>query len=650
MAELDKAAIQKAETLYRAQDSSDDQPSSGLSAASLTSGFEVEFLERPPEALLQSECPVCLLVLREPYQVTCCGYSYCKICIQQIQADKKLCPTCNGEDFSVFPDKRLQRSLYGIRVRCTYQKEGCSWIGELGELTKHLNEDPELGEHCLVGCDFAKVECIHCSEHFQRRFVANHQLNECPCRPFSCEYCGDFQSDYEDVTTNHWHSCGFYPVPCPNECGVSPERQNLDDHVSRSCPFAVVNCDFHYAGCEVRLPVKEMPTHIAKNMVAHISLLATNGRKLLAEKDKWISSLEGDLREKLEENKQKIDRLEMENQSLRRSLQELEKKVSTLTPRFPVEFTMTNFEVYRRTNRIWYSPPFYSHPNGYRLCIQVIGNYLSEGTDIAIGACLMRGEFDDFLKWPFRGGAAIEVQNQLEDKEHLKFLTFLSGSNSLRVTTASERAEKGSERPIAYSKLGHDEANNCQYLKDNCLCLKVTRVTNLDWSEIEKKCRTIEARTSIPPIDFTMQDFEQHKTDGDIWVSPSFYTHPKGYRMCLGVCANGYRDGEGSHISVYIYLLWGEFDNYLKWPFQGDAAVQLLNQLEDKRHHEAMVSPGISVERPTALYSASSGAGGGCQQFIAHSELGYNATKNCQYLKFDCLHFRVRVTKYVVKK
>ena len=647
MAESDRA-VQKAEKLYKAQDSSDTQPSFSLSTASLASGFEVEFIERPPEALLQSECPVCLLVLREPFQVTCCGYSYCKVCIEQVRNDNKPCPTCNGEGFTSFPDKRLQRSLYAIHVHCTYQKEGCRWTGELGELNKHLNEDTKSGEHCLVGCEFAKIECVHCSEFFQRRYVSSHQLDECPRRPFSCDYCRNYLSDYADVTTNHWRSCEAYPVPCPNECGMSPKRQELDRHVRSNCPFAVVNCDF--PGCEARLLVKEMPDHLARNMVAHMSLLATNGQKLLAEKDERISSLEGELREKLEENRRKIVQLETENQSLRRSLQELERKVTVMSPEFPVEFTITNFEVYRRTNRTWYSTPFYSQPNGYRLCLQVIGNYLSDGTDIAIGACLMRGKFDDFLKWPFRGGVAIEVRNQLEDKGHLKFLTFLSGSNAVRVTTTNERADKGSERPIAYSKLDYDEASGCQYLQDNSVHLKVTRVTTLDWSEVEKKCRMIESRTSHPPIEFTMLDFQQHKMDGDIWVSPSFYTHQKGYRMCLGVCANGYRDGEGSHISVYMYLLWGEFDNYLKWPFQGDATVQLLNQLEDKRHYEATVSPGSSVERPTTLNSATAGAGGGHHQFIAHSELGYNATKNCQYLKFDCLRFRVRVTKFMVKK
>ena len=38
-------------------------------------GYDCEFVERPKE--LETDCPICLLVLREPFQVTCCGNSFC---------------------------------------------------------------------------------------------------------------------------------------------------------------------------------------------------------------------------------------------------------------------------------------------------------------------------------------------------------------------------------------------------------------------------------------------------------------------------------------------------------------------------------------------------------------------------------------------
>ena len=51
---------------------------------------------------VQSECPICLLVLREPYQATCCGKSFCKKCIHRVKANLKPCPTCKDDNFKLF--------------------------------------------------------------------------------------------------------------------------------------------------------------------------------------------------------------------------------------------------------------------------------------------------------------------------------------------------------------------------------------------------------------------------------------------------------------------------------------------------------------------------------------------------------------------
>ena len=107
-------------------------------------GFDCEFVERPTKAF-QVDCAVCQLVLREPHQATCCGYNFCQPCIKRVQFDKKPCPKCYTEEFSVFPNKGFQRSLYELHVRCSCEKDGCQWTGELGELDKHLNESPILG-------------------------------------------------------------------------------------------------------------------------------------------------------------------------------------------------------------------------------------------------------------------------------------------------------------------------------------------------------------------------------------------------------------------------------------------------------------------------------------------------------------------------
>ena len=41
---------------------------------------------------------------------------------------------------------------------------------------------------------------------------------------------------------------------------------------------------------------------------------------------------------------------------------------------------------------------------------------------------------------------------------------------------------------------------------------------------------------------------------------------------------------EKAHVSVIAFLMRGEFDDHLKWPFRGHVVIQLCNQLQDKYH------------------------------------------------------------------
>ena len=61
--------------------------------------YECEFVEHPPKHL-QSECPICLQILREPHLISCCGHSYCEACIERVGKDGKPCPLCNEPGFT----------------------------------------------------------------------------------------------------------------------------------------------------------------------------------------------------------------------------------------------------------------------------------------------------------------------------------------------------------------------------------------------------------------------------------------------------------------------------------------------------------------------------------------------------------------------
>ena len=137
----------------------------------------------------------------------------------------------------------------------------------------------------------------------------------------------------------------------------------------------------------------------------------------------------------------------------------------------------------------------------------------------------------------------------------------------------------------------------------------------------------------VPPVDIVMDDFRKHRDSINVWFSPPFYSHYGGYKMCLRVHAsgNGGQGGpNGTFVSVYVSLLKGEFDDYLKWPFCGDITVQLKHQqLPFKTHTKVIpMNENTSIDaRKRLLRDERTQWGLGIFCYILHKEIyeeGYN--------------------------
>ena len=415
-------------------------------------GFECEFITPPPRGI-QTECPICLHIIRDPHTVICCCNSFCRVCILAIKAENKPCPICKKENFVDFQDKRLKPSLYELKVQCSHQKDGCEWTGELRQLDEHLNTDP-LPEKQLDGCQLASLNCTFCSHKVPRRQIEAHQT-KCTNRPFNCRYCNECKSSFSDVMNNHWPVCGSFPVSCPNQCGSTILRQDIDSHVADVCPLTTINCDFHHVGCAVKLPRQDMPEHLRENLLTHISLLATSHAKQQAETTQQ--------RKEITKQQDKINRIEDENdtlkskhknlqhnyQALETNHQELKIEVNALKhklhhlqnggaaelaqpiqeaaqqinskisiPLGPPVMSMTNVEQHKNGD-LWYSPPVYTHHQGYKICLKVeIQPWGSQSHNAIVYIHFMKGAFDDFLTWPFRGSVSIRMVDQVKDQVH----------------------------------------------------------------------------------------------------------------------------------------------------------------------------------------------------------------------------------------
>ena len=147
---------------------------------------------------------------------------------------------------------------------------------------------------------------------------------------------------------------------------------------------------------------------------------------------------------------------------------------------------------------------------------------------------------------------------------------------------------------------------------------------------------TINVPNSIVPCYVAMDNFSQHKKDGDRWCSPPFYSGPKGYKMCLKVLASGYGGAAGTHVSVYVQIIQGEYDDVLKWPYTGTVTFEIINWKDDRRHVKMTVDFGNGCGyRPRGEESSRPR---GHPQTLPHDEL---YSYNCHYINNDILYIRV---------
>ena len=61
-------------------------------------GFDCEFVEPPPKIFV-AECPVCLHILREPCQTSCCGQNFFRTCLDAIIEEKSHTPVISPNTF-----------------------------------------------------------------------------------------------------------------------------------------------------------------------------------------------------------------------------------------------------------------------------------------------------------------------------------------------------------------------------------------------------------------------------------------------------------------------------------------------------------------------------------------------------------------------
>ncbi|KAK2170373.1 hypothetical protein LSH36_3g20055 [Paralvinella palmiformis] len=123
--------------------------------------------------------------------------------------------------------------------------------------------------------------------------------------------------------------------------------------------------------------------------------------------------------------------------------------------------------------------------------------------------------------------------------------------------------------------------------------------------------------------------------------SDSFYAGAYGYKLGVSLFPNGNGTGEGSHLSLYIRVLPGEFDSLLEWPFHLPISFQLLDQCSDpdkQVHLKESFVPNPTWKHFQKPLKDTERAGFGYSRFVSQETL-----KNGTYIKDDAIFIKIKV-------
>ena len=409
------------------------------------------------------------MVARRLTLTACCGESYCKDCVPDTQQQYQPCPACGQDSFTTIQLAKYLKQIESLRVFCSMKEKGCGWSGTVGELDTHLDPDQD-------NCQYVDTKCpLNCQQTIPKNEVEQHVAEECTKREFICQHCG-FKATYEEVVNIHLPECKYVPLKCPNLCGVTCDREDMEDHM-KMCRLEEVACEFKEMGCNQKFKREDREEHFMENMQNHLTYTAASmnterheRQECLVEQQKIQEHLKLELKEQstllqlqkvrmqdlerqledkhnlLNEQERKIERLNgcLRNQDvrvqdlLRESNERLEmlelkydqlhaeqqEKLGILQQRLEHSdaisksrnFKMKGFSVEKKKNvtNDWKSPSMYTHLYGYKFCIGIDanGHGVTRGNAMRVELWSMEGKFDNQLKWPAKVTVTLELVNQ----------------------------------------------------------------------------------------------------------------------------------------------------------------------------------------------------------------------------------------------
>ena len=114
----------------------------------------------------------------------------------------------------------------------------------------------------------------------------------------------------------------------------------------------------------------------------------------------------------------------------------------------------------------------------------------------------------------------------------------------------------------------------------------------------------------------------RHEYDFHLYSRP-YYTKKPGYKLCMVVYPYGCGIGRKTHVSLFLKLMEGRYDNKLEWPCSLMFSLAIVDQMPGGRNKIKSLEPPLAIAAAgTSMQStADMNCEWGWQMFISHDEL-----------------------------
>ena len=385
----------------------------------------------------------------------------------------------------------------------------CNWNGTFGD----------YHEHFLM---HENITCPHCLSKFASDDLLNEHLNEkngnCEVQPMDCFYSNigchvNFQYNRKTLNDHNYNNVANHLFLLYND--IDPRLRKLEKNFhtldtliknSYNIQESSISTPEHASNDKeiekkVKKSVKNKNKLEKKNQECCHNLMENHEikQKMLNLEDN-LKNLDVDLRkyvkgtEKINKSvddfNENENKLKNEIENLKKSLTFAQSAIMCLEERliFQERASYCGSLIWKISNvaekirearsggqQSIYSPPFYTHQNGYKMSGRVYFNGDGQGrnTHFSLFFVIMRGEYDALLRWPFRQKVTFMLLDQSLTKTKENIVDAFRPdpySNSFKKPISQINIASGIPLFCPLSKLTSPEN---EYIKDDCMFIKI---------------------------------------------------------------------------------------------------------------------------------------------------------------------------------